>query len=148
MTLINNTKLSVDQPLQYGEISTTCPCCGNISDSTTDIVNFDYWKGVIFKGDKRIRLEPMEADLLKIFLDRWPKICSREKLLVGLYGGNYCERSYSDNVGVYISKLRYKIKIFDIEIENVKSRGWWLIKQSTEDRNSGFGIRPPLRPVD
>lgn len=126
-------KSNVVKPLAYGEISTTCPCCGHIEYSTTDLTNFDYWKGAVFKRDKRIHLEPMEADLLKILLDKWPKICSREKLLVGLYGGNYCERISSDNVGVLISKLRHKIKIFDIEIENVKCRGW-LIKKSTERR--------------
>ena len=132
MTLINNTKPSVDQPLQYGEISATCPCCGHVSYSTTDLISFDYWKGAVFKGDKRIRLEPMEADLLKILLDNWPKVCSREKLLVGLYGGNYSERVSSDNIGVLIAKLRFKIKVFDIEIKNIKCRGWCLVKQSTK----------------
>jgi len=125
---------SVIKPLAYGEISTTCPCCGHVSYSTTGLISFDYWKGLVFKEDKRVCLEPMEADLLKILLDRWPKICSREKLLVGLYGGNYCERVSSDNVGVLISKLRHKIKVFDIEIKNIKRRGWLLIKKSTERR--------------
>lgn len=122
------------KPLMYGEVSTTCPCCGHVSYSTTGLISFDYWKGLVFKKDKRICLEPMEADLLKILLDNWPKICSREKLLVGLYGGNYCERVSSDNVGVLISKLRHKIKIFDIEIKNTKRRGWLLVKKPTERR--------------
>ena len=125
---------NVIKPLQYGETSTTCPCCGHVSYSTTDLTSFDYWKGRVFKKDMQVYLEPMEADLLKILLDNWPKICSKEKLLVGLYGGSYCERSYSDNIGVLISKLRNKIKTFDIEIENAKCRGWWIVKKSTEQR--------------
>lgn len=122
------------QPLQYGEISTTCPCCGHVSYSTIDLISFDYWKGLVFKGDKRVHLEAMEADLLKILLDNWPKVCSREKLAVGLYGGNYSERVSSDKVGVFISKLRPKVGIFNIKIQNVRSRGWWLVKQSTKLR--------------
>lgn len=125
---------SPTKPLQYGEVSTTCPCCDHVVGSKVNSISFDYWKGRIFKEGMLIYLEPLEADLLKILLDRWPKVCSREKLLVGLYGGNYCEKSYSDNVGVLISKLRHKIKPFDIEIESVKCRGWWLVKKSTERR--------------
>ncbi len=124
----------ITKPLEYGEIDLTCPCCGHNKDSKPNLLSFDYWKGEVFKNDIQIHLEPMEADLLKILLDRWPKICSREKLLVGLYGGNYCERVSSDNVGVLISKLRHKITVFDIEIENTKRRGWLLIKKSTERR--------------
>ena len=136
MNTINGIQLNpdVDQPLQYGKISTTCPCCGHVSYSTTNLINFDYWKGLVFKGDKRVYLEAMEADLLKILLDNWPKVCSREKLAVGLYGSNYSERVSSDNVGVFISKLRPKIGVFDIKIQNVRSRGWWLVKQSTKLR--------------
>ena len=119
------------QPLAYGEVSLTCPCCDRNVGSDTGLVSFDYWKGRVFKKDILIYLEPMEADLLKILLDRWPKVCTKEKLLVGLYGGNYCERLYSDNAGVFISKLRKKLKIFDIGIENIQSRGWWLIQLST-----------------
>ena len=127
MTLINE-----GQPLVYGEFDATCPCCGHVVDSKVNSIGFDYWKGRVFKNGTQIYLEPMEADLLKILLDNWPKLLSREKLLVGLYGGSYCERSYSDNVGVFISKLRHKIKIFDIEIKNTKRRGWCLVKKSTE----------------
>ena len=132
MTQINNTQLNPDkaQPLRYDEIPVACPCCNNIVVSKAESVGFDYWKGRVFKKDLQVYLEPMEADLLKILLDNWPKVCSREKLLVGLYGGNYSEKVYSDNVGVLISKLRLKIKTFDIEVQNIKCRGWWLVKQS------------------
>ena len=119
----------ITKPLEYGEIDLTCPCCGHNKDPKTNLLSFDYWKGEVFKNDVQIHLEPMEADLLKLLLDNWPKVCTKEKLLVGLYGGSYRERSYSDNVGVLISKLRHKIRVFDIEIENVKCRGWWIIKQ-------------------
>lgn len=127
-------KSNVIKPLEYGEIEITCPCCDHVTRSKTNSIGFDYWKGRVFKEDVQAYLEPMEADLLKILLDNWPKICSREKLLVGLYGGNYCERVSSDNIGVLMAKLRRKIKTFDIKIENVKCRGWWLVKQSTERR--------------
>ena len=138
MTLINDTQLNSDkvQPLQYGEKSITCPCCDHILYSTTNLigfVNFDYWKGVIFQGDKQVRLQPQEADLLKILLDNWPKLCSREKLLVGLYGGNYSERVNiisSDNIGVVMSKLRSKLKIFHIKIQNTSKRGWQLVSET------------------
>ena len=118
---------NVIKPLEYGESIRTCPCCDHVVGSETNLISFDYWKGRISQGGVQIYLEPMEADLLKLLLDRWPKVCSKEKLLVGLYGGSYCERSYSDNVGVFISKLRNKLKIFDIRIENIKCRGWWLV---------------------
>ncbi len=119
------------KPLEYGEIELTCPCCDQVMSSKTNSISFDYWKGQVVKGNVQVCLEAMEADLLKILLDNWPKICSREKILIGLYGGSYSERMYSDNVGVLLSKLRSKIKIFDIGIQNIKCRGWWLVKQST-----------------
>ncbi len=138
MVLIHNmqldpVKVQQDQPLQYGEITTTCPCCNNTTISKVKGVGFDYWKGRIFQGDKQIWLRPMEADLLKILLDNWPKLCSKEKLLVGLYGGNYSEKINlvsSDNIGVCMSQLRPKLKIFHIKIQNISSRGWWIVSET------------------
>ncbi len=143
VTLVNNIQLNPDgvQPLQYDEIPTTCPCCDHVVYPKTNSISFDYWKGLVFKGDIQIHLMAMEADLLKILLDSWPKICSREKILVGLYGGSYSERVYSDNIGVQLSRLRSKIKIFDIEIQNIKCRGWWLVKQSKEPLHKLAGKR-------
>ena len=123
-------------------MTTTCPCCNSQIGSELKSVGFDYWKGRLFQGGQQVLLEPMGADLLKILLDTWPKLCSKEKLLVGLYGGNYSERINiysSDNLGVLISKLRPKLKIFDIKIENVKSRGWWLVSETKLT-----GVSPPL----
>ncbi len=132
-TQLNSDKV---QPLQYGDVPTTCPCCNSEIISKVESVCFDYWKGRVFQGDKQVWLQPMEADLLKILLDNWPKLCSKEKLLVGLWGGNYSEKINlisSDNTGVCLSTLRSKLKIFHIKIQNVSSRGWWLVKQSEED---------------
>ncbi len=126
------TLTDVTKPLEYSEIDLACPCCGHVADSQANIISFDYWKGRVFNRDKQVHLVAMEADLLKILLDNWPKICSREKILVGLYGGSYSERVYSDNVGVLLSKLRSKIKTFNIEIQNIKCRGWWLVRTDLE----------------
>ena len=123
---------NVIKPLQYGEISTTCPCCDNVVYAKTNSISFDYWKGLVFKDDRQVRLEPMEADLLKILLDNWPETLSKEKILLGLYGGNYSDKIFSDRIGVLMAKLRRKIEPLGIEIENIKRRGWWLVKQSTK----------------
>jgi len=137
-----------DSPLQYGEMSTTCPCCNSLIKSKTTSICFNYWKGRVFQGEKQVWLEPMEADLLKILLDSWPKVCSKEKLLVGLYGGNRSERISTDAiVSVYISKLRLKISPFNIRIQNSTSRGWWLSKKST-DYDLVDKKRASYRPVE
>lgn len=131
MTQINDVQLNPDeaQPLRYDEIPITCPCCSHVVSSKTNSISFDYWKGLVFKGDKQVWLEPMEADLLKILLDNWPEIISREKILLGLYGGNYRDDVFSDKFGVLMVKLRRKLKTFDIAIKNIRRRGWWLVNQ-------------------
>ena len=116
-------------PLQYSTIPSTCPCCGHVLVSTVNTIGFDYWRGIVFKGDKQVWLEPMEADLLKILLDSWPEIASREKILLGLYGGNYKDYLFSDKIGVLMVRLRRKLKTFDIVIQNVRRRGWCLFNQ-------------------
>ena len=129
MTLTDEIK-----PLEYGEIGLTCPCCGHVVNLKTNSISFDYWKGQVFKGDIQIQLEPMEADLLKILLDGWPKVISREKILLGLYGGNYSDNKFSDKFGVLMVKLRRKRKTFDMEVQDIRRGGWWLVKQSTKLR--------------
>lgn len=129
MTLIDTIK-----PLEYGEIYLTCPCCGHVVNLKTNAISFDYWKGQVFKGDIRVRLEPMEADLLKILLDSWPEIASKEKILLGLYGGSHSNKVFSDQFGVLMAKLRRKLTTFDIKVQNIRRRGWCLIKQSTKLR--------------
>ncbi len=140
MTLINDTQLNPDavQPLQYDEIPITCPCCGHVVYSKTNSISFDYWKGLVFKGDQQIWLTPMEADLLKILLNRWPETSSKDTILLGLYGGNYSDKIFSDKFGVIMAKLRRKLKTFDIGVQNINRRGWWLVKQSKE---------PPHKPA-
>ncbi len=115
-------------PLAYGEVTPTCPCCDRPSDTPNPIIGFDYWKGLVFKGDTSIRLQPLEADLLKILLDNWPVVTSKEKVLSGLYGRNHIGRKYSDKLNVLMSKLRRKLQTFDIKIQNIKRRGWILTK--------------------
>ena len=122
------------KPLEYGGIGLTCPCCGHVVSLKTNSISFDYWKGQVFKGDIQIQLEPMEADLLKILLDSWPKVISREKILLGLYGGNYSDNKFSDKFGVLMVKLRRKLKTFDIEVQNIRRRGWWLVRTPSQAR--------------
>ncbi len=122
------------KPLEYGVVGLTCPCCGHVVNPTTNSISFDYWKGQVFKGDIQVRLEPMESDLLKILLDSWPEIASKEKILLGLYGGNYSNKVFSDKLGVLMVKLRRKLKTFDIEVQNIRRRGWWLVRTASQAR--------------
>ena len=132
LDIINRINPDEVQPLRYDEIPTTCPCCNNIVVSKAESVSFDYWKGQVFKGAIQVRLEPMESDLLKILLDSWPEIASKEKILLGLYGGNYSNKVFSDKLGVLMVKLRRKLKTFDIEVQNVRRRGWWLVRTPSQ----------------
>ena len=134
MTSISEIQPNIgeSQPLQYDKIPVTCPCCDNVVYAKTNSISFDYWKGLVFKDDRQVRLEPMEADLLKILLDNWPETLSKEKILLGLYGGNYSDKIFSDRIGVLMAKLRRKIEPLGIEIENIKRRGWWLIRTPSQ----------------
>ena len=134
MTPINEIQPNPNgiKPLQYDEIPLTCPCCNNVVYAKTNSISFDYWKGLVFKGDRQIRLTPMEADLLKILLDSWPETTCKETILLGLYGGSYKNKVFSDKFGVLMAKLRRKLKTFDIEVQNINRRGWWLVRTPSQ----------------
>ena len=136
MITINNIQPNPVEvpPLVYGRINLTCPCCSRAVDSKTNLISFDWGRGQVFKGGMQVQLTPMEADLLKILLDSWPETVSKKKILLGLYGGNYRDKVFSDNAGVLMVRLRQKLKTFDIGVQNINRRGWWLVKQSTELR--------------
>lgn len=126
------------ESIEFGSPPHACPCCDNIlSTVAVNVIGFDYFKGIVFNHKKRMFLEEREADLLYLLLKKWPKLLSVELILRGLYGLKYYDLELQDEnatVVVYLSKLRKKLRPFEIDVQNVPRRGWWLIKEGMEAR--------------
>lgn len=117
------------RPLEYGVVREPCPCCGSVPDVDTALLGFDYWRGLVFRQHVRVWLSPTEADILKILLDRWPEVTNRHTLLVGLYGSMYQEKvGRGTRVITFLSRLRRKLRTFNLDIKNVPGRGWFLTR--------------------
>lgn len=122
------------RPVEFASAPAPCPCCGHYNPTADPkIIYFDHPKGLLFRGQTKIHLQPMEADLLLSLMEAWPSVASRETVINNLYGDKYPDGDERRNsrLWVYISNVRRCIGVFDLVIDNVPKRGWLLSKRST-----------------
>ena len=124
-------------------ISEKCPCCGRLSEEDTNddnFVGFDYNRNIVFNKERKLYLTPREADILKVLLDKWPKVTYLDSMITIVWG-SYTDKIPNDNVvHVTMSTLRHSLNFLGIDVICVTRRGYILVKTEGDKGNEANSV--------
>ena len=104
-----------------------CPCCGN--ECSIDLA-VDLNTNTILIGEKKIKANPQQAELLTILLADWPRTVSYSSIISRIYGVNEPDAAIRSIYTVACRVRSYLSAHSDWTIIGVPNRGYRLSKHN------------------